>query len=154
MQSAEVEAQRCGWWTASETQSPVMNDLVKKTVTWNSLMTTYFPSFILMLLLSGKCVLRRDQRVSSNQDSRIQEFQATRFFQALKQSWMWVRAEILLDWERQLKNNTRDFSEKKAYVFPLEYAFSKGEKILARKSSLFSRCDLLSVVMLFMDLSW
>lgn len=47
----------------------------------------------------------------------IQDFQASRFFQALKQNWMWVRAGILLEWERQLKNNTRDFSEKRLMFF-------------------------------------
>lgn len=52
-----------------------------------------------MFFLSEKHVLLRDQRLL--------------FFQALKQNWKWVRAGMLLDWERQFKNNTRVFSDKR-----------------------------------------
>lgn len=103
----------------------------EKTVIQNGLMTTSFPSFILVLLLSGKCVLLRDQRVSSIQDSGIQDFRASRCFQALKQNWMWVRAGTLLVWERGLENNTRDFPEKSLLFFLWNMVFPRVRKSLS-----------------------
>lgn len=60
---------------------------------------------------------------------KIQDFKASRFFQALKQNSMWVRAGILLDWEGQLENHTRDFSVKRLMFF--QWLFPRVRKSLS-----------------------
>lgn len=66
---------------------------------------------------------------------KIQDFQASRFFQALNQNSMWVRVGILLDWEGQLENNTRDFSVKRLrffqWLFPRVRQSLSGNPVLS-----------------------
>lgn len=100
MQGGEVETQRCSWWSCLRKKVTCYEWPGETLVTQNGLKVASFPSFILMFLLSGKHVLLRDQRHL--------------FFQALKWNWKWVRAGMLLDWERQFKTNTRDFFWEKA----------------------------------------